>query len=120
MAAAERETAAAERETAAARRPACPHCHRQGEKTPPHDDRTGKHDEQERHKDRTSGGIFWLSALGCQGLMQQWCVVTVSWPGDRHVELGLVLPPCGRVEMPPFLRLFCFPPPPPTPPPNQA
>jgi len=53
-------------------------------------------------------------------LTQQWQAVRTNWPGDRHVELGLVLLPCGRVESQPFLRYLFSPLPPPTPPPNAT
>lgn len=69
---------------------------------------------------RFSGGISWLRALRCQGVTQQWQAVTESWPGDRHVEFGLVLPPRGCVALQPFFKRLFSAPSPPTPPPKAA
>jgi hypothetical protein len=116
--------AAEKREAAAPRKPACAHAHRHcrggpqaGE--PSHHACTGN-DKPRRNEERFPRGVSWLSALRCHGLTQQWQAVWVSWPGDRHVELGLALLPPGRVELRPFLKPLFFALPPPTPPPNAA
>jgi hypothetical protein len=115
--------AAAKQEAAAPRKPTCAHCHRRD--TPqaagsPHDVRTRNHDKQGKDENRSSGGVSWLSALRCHGSTPQWQAVRESWPGDRHVELCVVLLPRGRVASQPFLRYLFSLPPPPTPPPNEA
>jgi hypothetical protein len=117
--------AAAKREAAAPRKPACAHAHCHHRGVPQaggasHDARTRNHAEQEqgRDKDRSSHRVSLLNALRCHGLTQQWQAVRESWPGDRHVELWLVLLPRGCVEPWPFLRHLFFASPPPTPPPN--
>lgn len=111
--------AAAAREADAVRKPMCPHCHCRGQKRPAREDRTGSHDEQGRHEDGSSDGVYCMSAMRCQGLTQQWQVATVSWPCDRHAQFCLVLLPCGRVQSPPLPGLSFSPSPPPTPPPNR-
>ena len=115
--------AAAEREAVAPRKPACarrrcPHVSQA--EGPSHDARTRNDRKQGRDKNRSSRGVSWLSALRCHGLTQQWQAVRTSWPGDRYVELCLVLPLRGPVESQPFLRPLFSPLPPPTPPPNGA
>jgi len=117
--------AAAKRDAAAGRKPRCAHAHRHCRGVlqgggPSHDDRAGKHDEQGRDEKRSSHGVSWLNAMRCHGLTQEWQAVRTNWPGDRHVELCLVLLPCGRVASQPFLKLLFSPLPPPTPPPNAA
>jgi hypothetical protein len=115
--------AAAKRMAAGPRKPTCPHAHRhcqsQAEATS-HDDRASNHDEQPSDKDRSSRGICWLNALRCRGVAQQFQAITVSWPGDRHVESCVVLPPRGRVDSQPLIKHIFSPSPPPTPPPNEA
>ncbi len=115
--------AAAQREAATPRRPTCPHCHRRGDPQAAalsHDVSTRHHGEKGRDEDRPSHGVSWLSALRCHGLTQEWQAAWASWPGDRHVELCLVLLPSGRVASQPFLKHLFSPSPPPTPPPNAA
>ena len=115
--------AAAQQEAAAPRKPPCARrrCPRLSQAGgPSHGVRTRNHGEQGKDKDRSSHRVSWLSALRCHGLTQQWQAVTVSWPGDRHVELCFVLLPRGRVESQPFLKSLFSPSPPPTPPPNEA
>jgi len=116
--------AAAKEQAAALRKPTCPYAHRhcRGARKaggPSHDART-RNDKQSGHESRPPRGVSWLNAMRCHGLTQQWQAVRTNWPGDRHVELGLVLLPCGRVESQPFLRYLFSPLPPPTPPPNEA
>jgi len=117
--------AAAKRQAATPGKPGCPFTRRRcpGARRaggPSHDALTRNHGERGNDKNRAPRGISWLSALRCHGLTQQWQAVTASWPGDRHVEVCLVLLPRGGVESPPFLKYLFSPTPPPTPPPDEA
>lgn len=116
--------AAAKREAAARRKPPCGGCcHRRGvpqADRPSHGVCPRNDDRQRRDESRSSRRISWLRALRCHGLMQQWLAVETGWPGDRHMELCVLLLPRGPIDSQPFLRYLFSPSPPPTPPPNQA